>query len=69
LNCEHYIDVTDKSNAVEVGEKYALHWHREFFDKNDKLICAFLRTSHPERLNKEDFVQNVLDFLKETENK
>ena len=68
LNSHHFIDVTDKSNAIEVGEKSALYWHREFFDKNNKLLCAFLRTSHPERLNKEDFVQNVLRFLKKTEN-
>lgn len=67
MNCDHFKDVTDKFNKVEVGEKYALYWHREFFDKNGKLICAFLRTSHPERLNKKKFVQNVLTFLKETE--
>ncbi|MBW8334621.1 MAG: hypothetical protein K0M40_21580 [Prolixibacteraceae bacterium] len=68
-NFYRFSDITDKSNAVEVGAKYSLYWHREFFDKDNKLICAFLRTSHPERLNKEDFVQNVLRFLKDTENK
>jgi len=68
-NCHHLIDVTDKANTAAVGKKFALYWHREFFDKEGKLICAFLRTSHPERLKKEDFVQNVLYFLKGTENK
>jgi|LakMenEpi03Aug12_release.lakeMendotaPanAssembly.Ray.scaffolds.fasta_scaffold615313_1 uracil-DNA glycosylase len=68
-NCCKIIDKTSQENTVPIGQKFAYHWHREFYDKEGKFICAFLRTSHPERLNKNDFVNNVLKFLIETENK
>ncbi len=65
-NCTSIKDITDKKERVDIGEKTSLFWHREFYDKDDNLICTFLRTSHPMMKNREDFVESILQWLNKT---
>ena len=53
---------------IAIGNKTSLRWHRRFYDKDDKIICDFLRLSHPQRMNRKDFVEAVVKWLNETKN-
>jgi hypothetical protein len=60
------LNITEKDHKIEVGEKHPLWWHRDFFDANGKKNMSFLRLSHPERLSKADYVNNVVEWLQRT---
>lgn len=52
--------------SVDVGQKTMPWWDRSFFDNDDKEVLRFLRIGHPERKNKEDFVQLVSQWISST---
>ena len=55
-------DVTAQSRTVQVGEKTILWWHRRFFER-DAVVLEFLRTSHPERMKKGEYVTKIAKWL------
>jgi len=66
-NCVRFEDLSNKN--IKIGNKNCLWWHRRFFDKEDVIICDFLRLNHPQRMYKDDYVDSVLDWLNETKSK
>jgi hypothetical protein len=60
-------DLTDRQFRISVGGKTSLYWHRDFFDANENIICSFLRVSHPMMKNREDFIEAIVDWLRQTE--
>lgn len=66
LNYDSIKDITDKNHRIKIGMKTSLYWHREFYDKDNNIICTFLRVSHPMLKNKNDFVQMIISWLLQT---
>lgn len=66
-NFSYYKDIKDEKYRIKVGNKTSLYWHREFYDNDHNLICSFLRVSHPMMKNRNDYVNAILHWLKETE--
>lgn len=66
-NCSSIKDVINKTKRVKIGSKTVLHWHREFYGENNKLLLSFLRTSHPMMKDRKDFIRNILSWLHKTE--
>jgi len=65
-NAYRFIDITNKAHCISIGNKYSFWWHRDFYNENGNKVLSFLRLSHPERLLKEDYVNNVVRWLKQT---
>lgn len=59
-DCINIIDVVDND--------FECWFHRKYIDINGKIICDILRTYHPERKNKENFVLKICKWLEETKN-
>lgn len=60
---DHYRDITDRHHLIPNGSKKMSWWCREFYHK-DLLMMRMLRTSHPERQQKEGFVSHITDWIK-----
>ncbi len=60
---DQYKDITDRNHKIPNGLKEISWWHREFY-KDEKLIMRMLRTSHPERQQKEGFVSKIVEWIK-----
>jgi hypothetical protein len=68
-NCSSVKDITDINYRITIGEKTSLYWHREFRDVKNNVICSFIRVSHPMKKKRQEFVDSILNWLKQTENK
>ncbi|HEY5591892.1 MAG TPA: hypothetical protein VIK55_12845 [Paludibacter sp.] len=66
-DCYSINDITDINHRVNIGNKTSLYWHREFLDKNNNIVCSFLRVSHPMMKNRVDFIDSILTWLKQGE--
>lgn len=64
-NYHRHKDITDINFSVPIGAKVSLYWHREFYDKSGNIICKFLRVSHPMMQRRRDFIDCVLNWLRE----
>jgi hypothetical protein len=58
-----HVDITDKHHSFLVGKKQMLWWERHCLDRNGRKF-RFLRTSHPERKNKPEFVDPLVRWLR-----
>jgi hypothetical protein len=56
-------EIHNKEFRMPNGRKTILWWDRQFYE-GDKLIMRVLRTSHPERQNKEEFVEKIAIWIK-----
>ena len=54
----------DKEKSVKVGAKEMPYWVRNFYNTANHPIMCSLRIGHPERKNKEDYVQIVSNWIK-----
>lgn len=59
----HYRDLHDRKHTILMGKKNIPWWHRRFFT-GEKVCQEFLRTGHPERIQKNAFIENVLTWIK-----
>ena len=64
----NFTDITDKEHFIPIGQKYSYWWHRDFLGQDGQVFLSFLRLSHPERKQKEDYVKNVVQWLTQTKN-
>jgi hypothetical protein len=55
-------EICDKEHVRANGGKDILWWDRELY-KDGKLVMRVLRTSHPERQNKEGFVEKIVSWI------
>lgn len=60
---DHYKDITDRHHWIPNGSKKMSWWHREFYNEG-QLVMRMLRTAHPERQKKEEFVNRIVDWVK-----
>lgn len=58
-------DNTDADATRAVGRKQIPWWHRTF-RSDGRTQAQFLRTAHPERKKRDDFVKAVVDWVTET---
>lgn len=61
---EFFKDLTNKQNKKKIGAKFMPWWNRVFFDQNGDVLSEFLRIGHPERLKKDDFVNKVSNWAR-----
>lgn len=59
-------DVTDKKFRIDVGRKTILWWERHCIDDNGRKFRV-LRTSHPERKKKVDFINKLAEWVKSSD--
>jgi len=59
-----YKDITTRGHKIVVGKKTIPWWERRFYDEDGQEIMRFLRTAHPERKKKIDFVNAVVGFIR-----
>lgn len=57
-----YKDVYDRGYSRANGNKTIAWWHRQF-SNNGEVVGEFLRTSHPERQFKKDFVDKIVNWI------
>lgn len=57
-----YLDITTPTTTQPNGQRVIPWWHRQFYSEG-RVIMDFLRTSHPERKNKEDYVSGIVDWI------
>ena len=48
----------------KVGKKYILWWHQKFTNPNGEVEMQILRTSHPERKKKAEYVSALVNWIK-----
>lgn len=60
---DSYREISARSATKPNGKKRILWWNRQFAE-GGKTILRFLRTSHPERQNKEGFVSAIVEWIK-----
>jgi hypothetical protein len=58
-------DYLNRNHSITIGAKYSLHWHRKFYNEDNKVIMEFLRVSHPNRMKKQPYIKMILDWLNE----
>jgi len=57
-NCPNYKEIED--------DEQNCWWHRQYYNENKTIILDFLRTKHPQRKVKEEFVSKVVSWLNKT---
>jgi hypothetical protein len=60
---KEYEDVFDRHWWTQVGAKKMLWWYREF-RRDGATVLRLLRTSHPERKDKDEYLNFILDWIK-----
>lgn len=58
-------EVTNRNYYVNVGRKKCWWWHRNLILANGDVI-KFLRVSHPERMNKKDYINHLYSWITDT---
>lgn len=58
------VDRSGRDHIEPNGKRSIPWWHREIY-ADDKLVLRFLRTGHPERKNKEDYLNSLLNWIKQ----
>jgi hypothetical protein len=59
---ETYSDVTARSATRPNGKRAIPWWHRQFYSEG-RVVMEFLRTSHPERKSKEEYVSDIVGWI------
>ncbi|MBE9501876.1 MAG: hypothetical protein KAX23_04700 [Dehalococcoidia bacterium] len=59
---DYYQDKASRTHTIPNGKKVVSWWHREFLH-NDRVAIRFLRTSHPERQQREGFVGKIVNWI------
>lgn len=62
-NCMYTKDITNDKNRIKIGNRSSLFWHRNFYNADNKIICSFLRVSHPMMKKKDEFVNAIVTWL------
>ena len=56
-------DISDRTEKRPNGKKIIGWWERDFFVK-ETVVLRFLRTSHPERQEKQGFVEKIVQWIR-----
>lgn len=63
-----YVDESDVDVSIPIGQKQLSWWSRKYYAADGSLLTCFLRIGHPERMNKEDYVTEVANWITDSLN-
>lgn len=63
-----FVDESDEDARIIIGQKTLPWWTRKYYCADGSLLTCYLRVGHPERMKKDEYVENVAAWIQQSLN-